>query len=63
MQPGRVLVGSDGKARGWGLSDTTETTATDLGAGKLHSVAFSPEGLWAAAGGDSGKIVVWDMDP
>ena len=30
--------------------------------GRLRSIAFSPDGLLAAAGSDSGKIVVWDVD-
>ena len=30
--------------------------------GRLRSVAFSPDGSLAAVGGDSGQIVVWDMD-
>jgi WD40 repeat protein len=32
------------------------------GIGKLHSIAFSPDGTLAAVGSDSGKIVVWDVD-
>lgn len=36
------------------------TFAWDIG--RLRSIAFSPDGLLAAAGSDSGKIVVWDVD-
>jgi WD40 repeat protein len=31
-------------------------------AGKLRCVAFSPDGMLAAVGSDSGNIVVWDVD-
>lgn len=34
----------------------------DWQVGKLRCVAFSPDGQLAAAGSDSGKIVVWDVD-
>ena len=30
--------------------------------GRLRSIAFSPDGMLAAVGSDSGKIVVWDID-
>jgi hypothetical protein len=30
--------------------------------GRLRSVAFSPDGMLAAVGGDRGKIVLWDVD-
>jgi len=30
--------------------------------GRLRSIAFSPDGLLAAAGSDTGQIVVWDLE-
>jgi WD40 repeat protein len=40
--------------------EVVKTFTWDIG--KLRSIAFSPDGALAAAGSDSGKVVVWDVD-
>ncbi|QJW97468.1 WD40 repeat domain-containing protein [Frigoriglobus tundricola] len=47
------------------LFDTTtwevaRTFTWDIG--RMRSIAFSPDGVLAAAGSDTGKVVVWDVD-
>ena len=38
----------------------TKTFTWDIG--RMRSIAFSPDGMLAAAGSDTGKVVVWDVD-
>jgi len=38
------------------------TRAFDWGIGGLKSVAFHPEGMLGAAGGEKGQVVLWDVD-
>jgi WD40 repeat protein len=40
--------------------DVARTFTWDVG--KMRSTAFSPDGTLAAAGSDTGKVVVWDVD-
>jgi WD40 repeat protein len=61
---GRILVtaSGDGLARYWDPADLSLIRALKLGAGKLHSVAASPNGTLATAGGDKGLLVVWEVE-
>lgn len=46
----------------WDAEKREQLRTLDWKAGKLVSVAFSPDGALAAAGTEDGKIVVWDVD-
>jgi WD40 repeat protein len=51
----------DGTIRLWDLDDGAERACFDWKMGRLGCVAFSPDGMTIAAGGDR-DIVVWDLD-
>ncbi len=57
-----VTVSGDGQARYWEPADLSPVRALKWGIGKLHAVAISADGTLAAAGGDKGHVVVWDME-
>jgi WD40 repeat protein len=61
---GRFLaaVRNDGIARFYDASSWQERFAFDWKIGPLVSLAFSRDGMLAAAGSKRGKIVVWDVD-
>jgi WD40 repeat protein len=54
--------GNDATVRVWDAERWEPARAFTWKVGKVKSVAYSPDGTLAAAGGDRGKIVVWDVD-
>jgi WD40 repeat protein len=57
-----AATSNDGTAK---LYDTTTwrmAKSFSWNIGEMRSIAFSPDGTLAAAGSDSGKVVVWDVD-
>jgi WD40 repeat protein len=61
---GRFLLLSrdDQTVRVWNTQTWREQAAFDWDIGAIVSVAVAPDGMRAAAGGEKGKIVVWDLD-
>jgi WD40 repeat protein len=61
---GRTLMTAcgDGRARLWNAHTGELLRTYDFGIGRLYSGAFSPDGLTCAAGGETGQIVVWDVE-
>jgi WD40 repeat protein len=57
-----LMTGSgDGTVKLWDVASGRERGAFAWGIGRVHVVAFAPDGMRAAAGGD-GDIVIWDVD-
>jgi WD40 repeat protein len=61
---GRLLLAATNHRKVTLYDPTTlaELAAFDWGIGKVRAAAFSPDGMRAAAAGEKGKVVVWDVD-
>ena len=64
LHEGRTVqtASSDGTVRLWEAATGTERHRYDFGIGKVYSACFAPDGLTCAAGGESGQVVIWDVD-
>lgn len=52
----------DSVVRLWDVASGRQVQQFDWDLGRAHAVAFSPDGMTAAAAGDSGEIVIFDID-
>jgi WD40 repeat protein len=61
---GRALLTSstDGLTCLWDATTGDKIRSFDWGIGTVECTAFSPDGLTCAAGGQTGQVVVWDVD-
>jgi WD40 repeat protein len=61
---GRYLatVSNDETVRIWSAHSWEEHKSFTWKIGKLLNIVFDPEGCRAAAGSDSGQIIIWDVD-
>jgi WD40 repeat protein len=57
-----VTVSHDATARVWDAATGRALKTFSWSVGKLTAVAFSPDGLTCAVGGEKGQVVVWDVD-
>lgn len=57
-----VTVSNDETVRLWDTVSWSETTGFEWKIGKLGAVAVAPDGLRMAAGGSTGKVIIWNVD-
>jgi WD40 repeat protein len=58
---GLLTAGTDGSVSLWQGEDNRPRWSLTPGIGPLYALAVAPDGLTAAAGGDRGRVVLWDM--
>lgn len=61
---GEVLLssGCDGTVHVWDVQTAALRDVFDFGIGPVYCLDIAPDGMTAAAAGDTGQIVVWDLD-
>lgn len=57
-----ITVSKEGAARVWDAATWTCERTLEWDAGPLRAVAVSPDGTRAAVAGDSGRVVLWDLE-
>jgi WD40 repeat protein len=58
-----IATGSwDETVKLWDAHTGRERTTFKWPVGRVYSLAFAPDGLRLAAGGDRGSVVVWDLE-
>ena len=58
-----ATAGREGAVRFWTTGpDPVERVTFNWHIGGVYAETFSPDGLLAAAAGDMGRIMVWDVD-
>jgi WD40 repeat protein len=57
-----VTVSGDGQARYWNPVDLSLVRTLKWGVGKLRAVGINQDGTLAAAGGEKGQVIIWDME-
>jgi WD40 repeat protein len=57
-----ITVSGDGQARYWDAVELAPIGSVKCGVGKLHCLALSHDGKFAAAGGHGGKVALWNVD-
>jgi WD40 repeat protein len=57
-----MTVATDGTARLWSVPGGKQLRSIDRKPGPLSAVAFAPDGLTCAAGGEKGQVIVWEVE-
>ncbi len=57
-----ATTSNDQSVKLWDLETQEQVRAFDWHGGRMRSIAFAPDGLTAAAGGEDGQLILFDVD-